>query len=805
MSTLAALPNLPSHPLERSTPDALPQRSGLSPAATAPAEAPVVDDPLEWRSFSQPVANAGGRAGAAADEGDWWSSGVVFEGITCAACALDIEAALVQVPGVRSAVVSAANRRGRVVWSAAQTQPSQWLAAAAKAGYPATPAGDASERQQRQMAQRHMTWRWLVSCLCMMQVMMFAGPAYFAQPGDLLAEQQYLLRWASWVLCLPLMLFSCGPFFRGAWHDLRARRVGMDVPVALGMLIAFVVSTLGTFEPAGIFGREVYFDSLSMFVCFLLTGRWLELRLRERSACAVEALLHRMPEQARRQTKDGTLELVSARRLKPGDVVQVMAGETFVGDGEVLHGHTLVDEALLTGESRPRPRGPGAAVLAGSHNLRGTVQVRLSALGAATRLFQLVELMADAALDKPQLAQLADRISKPFLMGVLLLAALGAALWWPTDPAQGLMVAVAVLIVTCPCALSLATPAALLAAAGRAAKDGVLVRRIRALEALAAVDTVVFDKTGTLTEDRMQLGLAQTRPGASLADARSLAAAMAAHSLHPAALALRDETLAGAWLVRDVQEVAGCGLEAQVAPSTQEPETHWFTVRLGSPQFCHAPEQEHASSQVCLSDPQGWLAAFDLHETVRPQAPALLQALRARGLAVHVWSGDTPAAVALVATALGLPVGPSGAAVGGCSPQDKLDRLRALQAQGLRVAMVGDGLNDAPALAGADVSFAVGQALPLARAQADFVLLHAQLNAVGQTHALSKRAMRVVRQNLGWAVAYNLLCVPLAVIGWMPAWLAGLGMAASSLFVVLHALRLSRPASPSATRVLAPA
>ncbi len=797
MPTTAALP---SNPLERLNVGPMTEPSDAPMGRPGADAAPVVDDPLEWRSFSQPVAPSSGGAGAGDPEGDWWSSGVVFEGITCAACALDIEAALTQVPGVRSAVVSAANRRGRVVWSAAQTQPSQWLAASARAGYPATPAGDASERQQRQMAQRQMTWRWLVSCLCMMQVMMFAGPAYFADPGDLLAEQQYLLRWASWVLCLPLMLFSCGPFFRGAWHDLQARRVGMDVPVALGMLLAFVVSTLGTFEPDGAFGREVYFDSLSMFVCFLLTGRWLELRLRERSASAVEALLHRMPEQARRQKIDGTWELVSARRLKPGDVVQVMAGETFVGDGQVLHGQTLVDEALLTGESRPRPRGPDSAVLAGSHNLRGTVQVRLSALGQATRLFQLVELMADAALDKPRLAQLADRISKPFLLGVLLLAGLGAAVWWPTDPARGLMVAVAVLIVTCPCALSLATPAALLAAAGRAAKDGVLVRRIRALEALDAVDVVVFDKTGTLTEDRMKLGVALARSDAALADARSLAAAMAAHSLHPAALALRDDALAVAWQVRDVQEVAGCGIEALVASNPADSGTEWFTVRLGSSRFCHAPEQESATSQVCLSDPSGWLASFALHETLRPQAPALLQALRARGMAVHVWSGDTPAAVALVAQALGLPPGEGQRAVGACSPQDKLDRLRALQAQGLRVAMVGDGLNDAPALAGADVSFAVGQALPLARAQADFVLLQAHLMAVADTHALSKRAMRVVRQNLGWALAYNVLCVPLALVGWMPAWLAGLGMAASSLFVVLHALRLSRP-SPSALSV----
>ena len=738
--------------------------------------AALLDDPQEWAAFSRPLPDAPDR----------WESHLVIEGMHCAACALTIEDALRQVPGVASASVSAGSHRARVVWQADAVQPSGWMQAVRRAGYQAVPAQDAFASERRRKETRKALWRWAVAGLCMMQVMMYAWPAYVAEPGDLSGEMERLLRWASWVLTLPVMLFSCGPFFSAALRDVARRQISMDLPVALGMAITFLVSTAGTFDPQGIFGKEVYFDSLTMFVFFLLTGRWLEQRLRERTAGALDALMNRLPDSVLRQRADGDYERVAVRRLQRGDVVRVLPGESFPADGLLLEGETLADEALLTGESRPQPRGVGATVIAGSHNLAAAVRMRVERTGGETRFAQIVALMEQAAVSRPQLAQLVDRIAKPFLVGVLLAAGGAAVFWWPHDPGHALMVAVAVLIVTCPCALSLATPAAMLAAAGRLARQGVLVRRLGGLEALAEVDTVVFDKTGTLTRDAMVLQAVRTRGGVDEGQALAMAMALAQQSLHPVSRAL---VAAGQgrglqpWQAQAVQEVSGRGLTGEVQAAAGEvPQA----IRLGSRTHCGVDIPAPTGPHAVLCDAHGWLATFELGEDLRPDALETVRALQDAGLAVHILSGDNPPAVARVAEALGV-----AQARGGCTPQDKLDFLRQAQREGKKVAVVGDGLNDGPLLAGAHVSFAVGQAVPLARAQADFVLLGNQLASVAQTLQLAWRTLRIVRQNLWWAAAYNALCVPLAVVGWMPAWLAGLGMAGSSLLVVLNALRLA--------------
>ena len=748
-------------------------------AGAAPADLSLLDDPQEWSAFSQ----------ADLARADFWHSSVVIEGMHCAACAVTIEAALLRLPGVEKAEVSAASGRARIAWWAQRTRPSDWLRAVQAAGYRVVPANDALARERRQLEARKLLWRWLVAGLCMMQVMMYAYPAYVAAPGDLTREMEQLLRWASWVLTLPVVLFSCAPFFGNAWRDVLQRRVSMDLPVALGMFITFAVSTAGTFDPQGIFGREVYFDSFTMFVFFLLTGRWLELRLRDATAGALEALMNRLPDSVARLQPDGSCERVALRRVRIGDVIRVLPGEAFAVDGVLLAGDTLVDEALLSGESRARERGVGSRVIAGSQNLLAAVQVRVEQIGAQTRFAQIVALMASAATTKPAVARLADRIAKPFLLGVLLAAGLSCAFWWNRDPGHALMVAVAVLVVTCPCALSLATPAALLAAAGTLARSGILVRRLDAFEALAGIDTVLFDKTGTLTRDVMVLGASQLRAGVSLEQALALAAALAQYSLHPVAKALVSAFDALAvktnWQADGVNEVVGQGLSGRLRCGDATRES--VDVRLGSAEFCGVALAPSEQLRVCLSDRHGWLATFALQEDVRADASETVAALQNAGIAVHLLSGDGVAAVAQVAAAVGIRH-----FEGACTPQDKLDFLRASQQQGHRVAVIGDGLNDAPVLAGAHVSFAFGQAVPLAQAQADFVLLGAQLGAVVKTLLLARRTQRLVRQNLGWAAIYNVVCVPLAVLAWLPAWLAGLGMALSSLLVVLNALRLSK-------------
>jgi Cu2+-exporting ATPase len=740
----------------------------------------LLDDRQEWLRFSQPHPKQDAQ-----NPNGCWDSQVVIQGMHCAACAFTVEDALMAVPGVQAVEVNASTHRAKVVWSEAQVKPSTWMAAIARAGYGALPAADSSLRQARHEESRRALWRWLVAGFCMMQVMMYAYPAYVAKDGDITPDMVFLLRWASWVLTLPVVLFSCGPFFSNAWRDIRARRVSMDLPVALGMLITFLLSSVATFEPAGVFGAEVYYDSLTMFVFFLLTGRWLELRVRDRTAGALEALMNRLPDSVERQLSSGAFERVAVRRVMVGDVIRVHPSESFPADGVIVQGQTLADEALLTGESRPQARGVGDTVVAGSHNLSGIVTVHVKQVGEGTQFSQIVALMENASLQKPRLAQLADRIAKPFLMGVLVLAALSAVYWWPTNPGRALMVAVAVLVVTCPCALSLATPAAMLAAAGNLARHGVLVRNLQALESLAEIDTLIFDKTGTLTQDGQRVTQVLTAEGVDAQDALRMAAALAKHSLHPMSRALvKAHELSGMGDVseaQDVHESVGQGLEGRVGP----------LLRLGSVSFC-TPKSKGipARAQICqvhLCTENEWLASWQLSEDVRVDAVQTVQALKELNVDVWLLSGDRPESAQQVAQEVGI-----AHAFGACTPQDKLARMQVAQAQGAKVAMVGDGLNDGPVLAGAHVSMAFGNAVPLAQSQSDLVLMGGSLQVVAQSVRLARHTLRVVKQNLAWAAAYNALCVPLAVVGWLPAWLAGLGMALSSLWVVLNALRLTK-------------
>ncbi|SFQ59616.1 Cu2+-exporting ATPase [Variovorax sp. OK605] len=757
-----------------------------TPRASAADFWQVLDDPAEWSAFGNALDGdtAGGR----------WESMVAVEGMHCAACALSVEAALMQVPGVTEAQVNAASRRARVVWSPAATRPSRWFEASAGAGYPLMPAGSASASARRTRETRMALWRWLVSGLCMMQVMMYAYPAYVARPGDMSADAAQLLRWASWVLTLPVLLFSCGPFFRNAWRDLRIGRIGMDLPVAFGVLITFALGSAATFDPTGPLGHEVYFDSLTMFVFFLLTGRWLEARLRDRTAGALEALMHRLPESVERLDADGGWSRMSVRRIVAGDVLRVRPGEAFPVDGVLIEGDTSADEALLTGESRPVPRPCGSRVLAGSHNLAALVQVRVESAGEDTRFAQIVQLMDRAALDKPRLAQLADRVARPFLWAVLVSAAAAALVWWHVDPGRALMVAVAVLIVTCPCALSLAAPAAMLASAGALARGGVLCANLQALEALASVDTVIFDKTGTLTGGTLRLERVYCRRGWMPGDALEIGAALGAQSLHPTARALSDAWQAQfrappGWKVSHLAETAGEGVEAH-AIRIKGCDRTAHPLRLGCAAFCSVPALQVDAPQIHLSDDKGWLASFVLAEELRPDAAEAVAALKDQGIAVRLLSGDRDAAVRAIAARAGI-----AAAQGDCTPEDKLEVLWQLQAAGREVAMIGDGLNDGPSLARANASFAFGDAVPISRARADFVVPGGTLAAVPKAIAQARRTLRVVRQNLFWAAAYNALCVPLAVAGWLPAWLAGIGMAVSSLTVVLNAVRLAAPAA----------
>jgi P-type Cu2+ transporter len=751
---------------------ALPPALPVAPLpALTPRQAAALDDDSSLRGCTR--RDASGRA----------ESVFAVQGMVCAACAGSVESALRHRPGVASVEVNAASRRALVRWDPSRIRASQLVEAVQAAGYGLVPALHESARTARLRESRLALWRLFVAGFCMMQVMMLTTPGYLAAPGEIAPDLDQLMRWAAWVLSLPVLLFSAGPFFRGAWQALRRGRIGMDVPVALGIAITFVAGTGATFEPGGLFGHEPYLDSMTMFVAFLLAGRWLELRARERSTAALDALLQRLPDAVERHEADGSWRTVPLVHLAVGDELRVATGQAFPGDGVIHEGRTQVDESLLSGESRPVERGEGDTVVAGSLNLGAPVRMVVARLGDATRHGQVVALLQQALSRRPEAVRLADRLAGPFLWAVLLLAAAAAAAWSLFDPARAVWVAVSVLIVTCPCALSLATPAAWLAAAGGLARRGVLVQRLEALEALAAVDTAVFDKTGTLTQDRLVLAATQLSPGADREALLASAASLAALSRHPLSRALVQALPEATRGWRDMHEVAGQGVEATDAGGRR-----W---RLGAPAWVGVSGAEAIARPRVACAPVGAApherVCFEFDEALRPEAQETLQALVAQGLSVRMLSGDAEASVRSVAHRLGL-----AQARGGATPEDKLAAIESLQHAGHRVLMVGDGLNDGPVLARADVSFALAHGSALAQQRSDFIVLGSRLAEVAAAHRLAQRTGRVMRQNLAWAAAYNAACVPLALVGLLPPWAAGLGMAASSLLVVLNAMRLSR-------------
>jgi Cu2+-exporting ATPase len=750
--------------------------------ATTSQKGAVLQDAADhFSAFSRWELDASGKR--------WAVSSLRLAGLTCAACALPIEWALSQVPGVRQATVQAAAERAEVHWDPSLARVSDLISAVTRAGYRAAPDVAADVQAMRREEMRSMVWRVFVAGFCMMQVMMVAAPTYFAEPGEIAPDLVALLNWAAWIMSLPVVLFAAKPFLQGAWRAVRRGRISMDVPVALGVVVTFVASTGAAFDPHGVFGQAVYFDSLTMFVFFLLAGRWFEMSARHRAALSLETAADTTGLMAERRTPRGQVEKVPVAHLRADDVVLAPAGESFVADGLLLSGPTAVDESLLTGESEPVLRAAGESVLAGSVNQGGPVWLRVLRLGQDTRQAGIVALMRQAMTERPEATATADRVAGFFIWFVLLLALGAAGAWWTVEPERAVWVVVSVLVVTCPCALALATPAALLAASAGLARRGVLLRRLAAVETLAKVDTVVFDKTGTLSAGGVRcLGwqsLAAPEPSGNVLQRAALLASLSVHPYARAvALACPAESAGSTtsdW--SEVQDVPGFGLRARWVDHT------WW--RLGRPDWVDA----QSSSRVGAAEPV-WFGregnpaslAFTFAEEAREDAQATIAGLQAKGLRVLLVSGDSAGRVRDMADRLGIREWHAAT-----SPEGKLALIAQLQRDGRCVAMVGDGLNDAPVLGRADVSFAFAQGAAVAQAHADGVLLGERLGAVAQARQLALRVQRVIRQNLAWAALYNTACIPLALLGYLPPWLAGLGMACSSLFVVLNASRLALP------------
>ena len=711
---------------------------------------------------------------------------LILEGIVCAACVWLNERQVNALPGVLEFRVNYATHRAQLRWDDSRIHLSDILKSIAAIGYIAHPFDpgrqEAVFKQERKLALRRIA----VAGLGAMQVMMLATAMYYGDYSGMEVDIRAFMRWVSLVIAAPVLLYSAQPFFTAAWRDLRRRQLGMDVPVALAVGAAFLASAWATIINHG----EIYYDSATMFTFFLLSGRYLEMMARHRAGQAADDLVRLAPAVATRVQADGTEEVVAVAELRPGDRVLVRPGEALPADGRVLEGRSSVDESVVTGESLPRGRAPGDAVIGGSVNVESPLTVTVEKVGADTVLSAIIRLLDRAQTEKPSLARLADRVAAWFVAALLVLAAGIAFYWWQHAPDEAFRITLSVLVVTCPCALSLATPAAVTAASGALTRLGLLTTRGHALEGLARASHIVFDKTGTLTRGRLELAGVGPERGLDRERALAVAAALERGSEHPVGRVLAAAGRAVA--AQDLQATPGQGVEGRIDGAR---------CRIGSPAFvaglsgADVTAPAAGGTEVWLGDEMGRLARFRLVDELRPEAEQALAALRRAGVRVELLSGDAPAEVARVAGRLGL-VGPGEDAAevarGGQRPEDKLARIRALQAEGAVVAMVGDGVNDAPVLAGADVSLAMGGGTQLAQASADMVLLSEDLEHLAVGVRTARRMLGVIRQNLGWAVVYNLVAVPLAAAGEVAPWMAAIGMSTSSLLVVLNALRLTR-------------
>ncbi len=703
------------------------------------------------------------------------------EGVSCAACVTRVESALGRLPGVAESSLNLATRRVRIRHAPSATRE-QLAAVIARAGYRARLPGR-DPKAMRRAEERRALWRLSVAGFAMMQIMMFAFPAYMDDGGSLPWDQARLLNIASLLVTVPVLLFSSGPIFRAAWHGIAARAPGMDVPVALGIVVSFVASLYGTWA-----GGEVYYDSITMFVFFLLTGRYFEARALSGTVDAADSLAQLLPRRAWRLVGEERTE-TDPSVLVPGDRVAIPAGEAAPADGTVLEGATEFDESLLTGETYPVQKAAGAMVLAGSINLESPVTVRVDRAPGEATLEVIRRQMERAASRKPHWALVADRIASHFVVGVVALAILGAIAWWFIDPSKALWVAVATLVVTCPCALSLATPVALTACVNALSRHGILVTSGRAIEALASATHLVFDKTGTLTTGRMHLREVEILGDVDRQGCLALAASLESALSHPIAHALVKARPGGVTIpeATAIRAIAGSGVEAQVGGRT---------IRVGSPAFCADiagspfPCPVDSSEPVATLASRGqWLAAFHFEDALRPESRELVSRVRAAGCEVVLLSGDRAPVVDRVAASLGI-----AERVAGASPEEKARRVEAMAAAGAVVAMIGDGINDAPVLARAQVSIALASGAALAQSQADLVVANPSLLAIGEAIELARSTRRIIRQNIGWAIAYNAVTLPLALGGFLTPWLASVGMSLSSLLVVANALRLLRGA-----------
>ena len=709
---------------------------------------------------------------------------LILEGIVCAACVWLNEKHVNHLTGVKSFSINYSTQRARISWDDSQIKLSEILKSISSIGYRAHPFDPGRHESIQKRERQRALIRLSVSGLGAMQVMMLAIALYAGDYSGIDSDMKLFFRWVSALIATPVVFYSAQTFFIGAWRDLKRKNLGMDVPVALAIGGAYLASLWATLTNSG----QVYFDSVTMFTFFLLLGRFLELRARQRSSEVADALVKLLPVMAARIGSNG-IEQVLVNELNLDDHIRVKPGDTIPADGIIIEGQTSIDESLVTGESYPLRRLENESVIGGTVNIESPIVVKITKIGEETVLAGIQRLLDRAQTEKPHIALLADKVASVFVGVILIVATVVGFIWWQIDSERAFWIVLSMLVVTCPCALSLATPAAMTAATGALTRLGMLVTHAHALETLAKVDTFVFDKTGTLTQGVLALKETTLIGSLSETQCKKIATSIEQASEHPVAKAF--QFLCSDLLVtKKIQAQVGEGVEAVIDNVRYRiGKRNWVSDVVGMPlqEEVDNINKNQIQSQIYLANEKEWLAVFTLEDNIRDDAKSMIDDLGKLNINTILLSGDQDSVVRNTANTLDIQTMHSEQ-----SPDDKLSVIKGLQQQGHIVAMVGDGVNDAPVLAAAQVSIAMGSGTQLAQASSDMVLLSENLNHLQESIVHARKTIKVVKQNLSWAVIYNLTALPLAALGFIAPWLAAIGMSASSLFVVLNALRLMK-------------
>lgn len=735
------------------------------------AESSYFDDPNNLNDFSTRTNN------------DERSVSLAVEGIHCAACGWLIKNRLLLLNGITSIEVNLGSYQAHLRWQPDKIPLSRILNHLAELGYKARPLWLLDQNNDSEKQHKKTLKRLGVAGIGMMQVMMFSVGLYVGAFTGISEHDKELLRWVNLIISSAVLFYSGSPFFISAFNGLKAKVLNMDLPIAITIGSTYLLSLWATFSQQG----EVYFDAITMFVFFLTLGRFLEASGRYKANQSAHALLKCLPQTATRLLANEQSEVVSIHKLQPKDLIRIKPGATIPVDGRIIRGESSVDESLLTGEMLSKPKTAGDLVLGGCQNIEDVLDIEVIHHVQNSLLSGIMQLMERGLSEKPGIAVIADKVASHFV-AVLLLVAAGVFITWHfVDPDRALWITLSVLVISCPCALSLATPIALTAASNALMKNGILITRGNVIEKLANIDTLIFDKTGTLTQGRFSLKTTKTLATLSAEQCLAIAQALENHSEHPIGHAFKNLPTASELFAQEIKNHPNLGIEGKINNQRFRIGKTDFSSALykGEPPVLNTTNQPQGVQLILLASEAGPLAWFELEDSIRPELPAVMNALHQKQKRLIMLSGDPSPSALTLAKDLGFDE-----AYTNYSPADKKAFVEQKQLEGHQVIMVGDGINDAPVLAQANVAIAMGSGTDLAKTSADIVLLNTDLQHLTSTLNMADRTLSIIKQNTAWAVIYNALALPLAAFGHVEPYISTIGMSASSLFVVLNSLRL---------------